>query len=198
VLKALENIQLRKEVLDFRQNEEFSDVAVVRNFHKMPILSTGGYNDHFLGFIGACFRADILKLHDHVRFIVTALDYLNRYTNDCFFHVTGEQPGKINATGKLEDKKFNKHYFSMKDDLYPYLLVNMRSGSTFTKVTGPRKCERVMGSTIGVATYWGIMRSLNCYTCPTEAINDAALGDSSKIDMNVGDIYGGDYGKLGL
>ena len=44
----------------------------------------------------------------------------------------------------------------------------------------------------------GILRSLGFYNDPTEAIIAANNGDSSNIDMSVGDIYGGGYDKLGL
>ena len=33
---------------------------------------------------------------------------------------------------------------------------------------------------------------------PTEAIYGGAMGDSSKVDMSVADIYGGDYSGIGL
>jgi pantothenate kinase len=46
--------------------------------------------------------------------------------------------------------------------------------------------------------FWGLIRLLNYYNDPTEAVYAAASGDSSKIDMSVGDIYGGGYTGIGL
>jgi pantothenate kinase len=43
-----------------------------------------------------------------------------------------------------------------------------------------------------------ILRLLNYYSDPTEAVYAAAKGDSSRIDMSVGDIYGGGYSGIGL
>ena len=43
-----------------------------------------------------------------------------------------------------------------------------------------------------------MLRALNLFNDPTEAVQGARDGDSSQCDMSVGDIYGGGYGKLGL
>lgn len=56
----------------------------------------------------------------------------------------------------------------------------------------------MFGSAIGGSFFWGILRLLNFFDNPTEAMIAAATGDSSQIDMSVGDIYGGDYGSIGL
>jgi type II pantothenate kinase len=44
-------------------------------------------------------------------------------------------------------------YFSMRDKLYPYLMVSIRSGVAFLKVTGPRTFEKIDGTSIGASTY---------------------------------------------
>lgn len=43
-----------------------------------------------------------------------------------------------------------------------------------------------------------MLRLLGYYNNPTEAMQGASTGDSSKIDMSVGDIYGSDYSSMGL
>lgn len=57
--------------------------------------------------------------------------------------------------------------------------------------------HRICGTSIGGSLYWGILRLLN-QTDPTEALTTALHGDSSHLDMTVGDIYGGDYSKMAL
>ncbi len=91
-----------------------------------------------------------------------------------------------------------RQFFSLKDDLYPYLIVNIRSGATFTRVDGPDNFTRICGTSIGGALFWGTLRLLNYYNDPTEAIYAAGKGDSDSIDMSVGDIYGGSYSGIGL
>lgn len=168
----------------------------------MSILSTGGYNDRFLTFVSHVFNSQVVKCRgDFLHFVVRALDYLNKHTNDCFFITHGDIADKITLRGKLHDRgctRCKQHFFSLKDDLYPYLIVNVRSGASFTRVDGPDKFERICGTSIGSAFFWGILRLLNYYNDPTEAVYAAAKGDSSKIDMSVGDIYGGPYPGIGL
>jgi hypothetical protein len=68
----------------------------------MPILSTGGYNDHFLKFISHVLNTQIVKCHDFLHFVIIAIDYLNKYTNDCFFKLDGDLSGILNHCGKLK------------------------------------------------------------------------------------------------
>lgn len=86
----------------------------------------------------------------------------------------------------------------MKEELYPYLLVNLRNGASFTKVSSRTDYKRVIGTSIGVSLVWGIVRYLDLFKDPTEMCEAAATGDSSSTDMSVGDIYGGSYDGIGL
>jgi pantothenate kinase len=86
----------------------------------------------------------------------------------------------------------------MKDQLYPYLLVNLRSGASFYRVDGEKNFKRVGGSSLGVSFVWGVTRYLGAYSDPTLMCKDAIHGDSSKVDMSVDDIYGCDYEGIGL
>lgn len=73
---------------------------------------------------------------------------------------------------------------------YPYLLVTIGTGVSILRVDGPRKHERVSGSTIGGGTYWGLIRLLTDVDDFEGAMKLAENGDPSKVDMMVGDIYG--------
>jgi type II pantothenate kinase len=84
---------------------------------------------------------------------------------------------------------------------YPYLLVTIGTGVSVLRVDGPRKYERISGSTIGGGTYWGLMRLLTDVESFDDAMKLAEVGDPSKVDMMVGDIYGTNSDaleKLGL
>ena len=131
--------------------------------------------------------------------MINSIDFINKTTNDCFFKLIGPVNTKINSAGKIDQElKPNKHYFSLKESLYPYLLVNVRSGSSYTIVESKDSYRRVPGSSIGGSFFVGVLRYLNLYTDPTVMVASAAAGDSSKVDMSVGDIYGGSYTGLGL
>jgi pantothenate kinase len=165
----------------------------------MPILSTGGAaEDAFLNFVGKCFNARVVKCSEFLKFAMLAIDYLNNTTNDCFFTLDKKSQNVINHSGKLHPEKPKQHFFSLKGELYPYLLVNLRSGTSYYRVDSATESRRIVGSPIGSNVFMGILRLLGGFNDPTEAVTGAISGDSSNIDLSVGDIYGGSYGKLGL
>jgi pantothenate kinase len=79
---------------------------------------------------------------------------------------------------------------------YPYLLISIGTGVSILRVDGPRKHERVSGSSIGGGTYWGLMRLLTDAEDFDDVLELAEQGDPSKVDMMVGDIYGKNSGAL--
>ncbi|CAN0045342.1 unnamed protein product [Ectocarpus sp. 6 AP-2014] len=81
---------------------------------------------------------------------------------------------------------------------YPALVVSLGSGVSIIKVDGPAKFKRVSGSSIGGGTYWGLCRLLTEATSYDESLDMARQGDSDKVDMLVGDIYGRGYSKFQL
>lgn len=84
---------------------------------------------------------------------------------------------------------------------YPYLLVTIGTGVSILRVDGPRKHERISGSSIGGGTYWGLIRLLTDVEDFDDVLTLAAKGDPAKVDMMVGDIYGDNSDaleKLGL
>lgn len=83
-------------------------------------------------------------------------------------------------------------------DIYPYLLVNIGSGVSMIKVSGPREFERVGGTSLGGGTLWGLLSLLTGARTFDDMLGMAERGDNTKVDMLVGDIYGTDYGKIGL
>ncbi|CAJ1940143.1 unnamed protein product [Sphenostylis stenocarpa] len=86
-----------------------------------------------------------------------------------------------------------------KNDLYPYLLVNIGSGVGMIKVEGEGKFERVSGTSIGGGTFWGLGKLLTKCKSFDELLELSYRGNNRAVDMLVGDIYGGmDYAKIGL
>jgi type II pantothenate kinase len=81
---------------------------------------------------------------------------------------------------------------------YPYLLVNIGSGVSMIKVSGPRDFVRVGGTSLGGGTLWGLLSLLTGARNFEEMLAMAERGDNTAVDMLVGDIYGSDYGKIGL
>lgn len=83
-------------------------------------------------------------------------------------------------------------------EVYPYLLVNIGSGVSMIKVSGPKEFQRVGGTHLGGGTFWGIMSLLTGAATFDDMLAMADRGDNSGVDMLVGDIYGMDYNKIGL
>jgi hypothetical protein len=99
----IESIEMKKNILDYRVSQEFFEQAVKRDFHGMPILSTGGYNDRFLTFVSHVFNTQVVKCRgDYLNFVVKAIDYLNKHTNDCFFVTHGSSRDHLAECGKLD------------------------------------------------------------------------------------------------
>lgn len=90
------------------------------------------------------------------------------------------------------------HFANARADIYPYLLVNIGSGVSMVKVSGPRQYERIGGTSLGGGTLWGLLSLLTGARTFDEMLGMAERGDNSAVDMLVGDIYGTDYGKIGL
>ena len=90
------------------------------------------------------------------------------------------------------------HFAEPHADIYPYLLVNIGSGVSMIKVSGPRHYERIGGTSLGGGTLWGLLSILTGARSFDEMLGMAERGDNSAVDMLVGDIYGTDYGKIGL
>jgi type II pantothenate kinase len=90
------------------------------------------------------------------------------------------------------------HFELPHSDIYPYLLVNIGSGVSMIKVSGPRAYLRVGGTSLGGGTLWGLLSLLTGARTFDDMLGMAEVGDNAKVDMLVGDIYGTDYGKIGL
>lgn len=81
---------------------------------------------------------------------------------------------------------------------YPYLLVNIGSGVSMIKVSGPREFRRIGGTSLGGGTLWGLLSLLTGARNFGDMLGLAERGDNTAVDMLVGDIYGSDYSKIGL
>lgn len=90
------------------------------------------------------------------------------------------------------------HFEDPRSDIYPYLLVNIGSGVSMIKVSGPREFQRVGGTSLGGGTLWGLLSLLTGARTFDDMLAMAERGDNAKVDMLVGDIYGTDYTKIGL
>ena len=66
------------------------------------------------------------------------------------------------------------------------------------KVSGPRRFQRIGGTSLGGGTLWGLLSLLTGARNFDDMLAMADRGDNTAVDMLVGDIYGTDYSKIGL
>lgn len=81
---------------------------------------------------------------------------------------------------------------------FPCLLVNIGSGVSMIKVSSHDEFERISGTSLGGGTLWGLLSLLTGAKSFDEMLDLSLKGDNAGVDMLVGDIYGQDYGKIGL
>lgn len=91
-------------------------------------------------------------------------------------------------------------YQEARSDIYPYLLVNIGSGVSMIKVSGPSQYKRIGGTSLGGGTLWGLLSLLTGARNFDDMLAMADKGDNGSVDLLVGDIYGEGMGyeKIGL
>ncbi|KAH6671767.1 fumble-domain-containing protein [Halenospora varia] len=146
------------------------------------VMATGGGAYKFYDKIREALGVDVLR-EDEMECLIIGLDFFITEIPREVFTYSEEEP---------------MHFSEPTADIYPYLLVNIGSGVSMIKVSGPREFQRVGGTSLGGGTLWGLLSLLTGSRTFDEMLGMAERGDNSKVDMLVGDIYGTDYGKIGL
>ncbi|KAI1379986.1 fumble-domain-containing protein [Hypoxylon crocopeplum] len=149
---------------------------------ELCVMATGGGSYKFYDKIRERLGVDVLR-EDEMECLIIGLD----------FFIT-EIPREVFTYSEIDPM----HFATPNANIYPYMLVNIGSGVSILKVSGPRTFERVGGTSLGGGTLWGILSLLTPAESFDEMLDMAAHGDNTKVDMLVGDIYGTDYGKIGL
>lgn len=157
------------------------------------IMATGGGSHKFYDLMTKTFRKSHLPMkiiaEDEMGCLIKGLDWLiTKIPNEIFSFDL-----ELNET-----KSFTQ--LQQKNEIYPYLLVNIGSGVSMIKVTGPgpQGFERIGGSSLGGGTLWGLLSLLTDAKDYNEMLEMAQRGDNENIDLLVGDIYGTNYNKIGL
>lgn len=149
---------------------------------ELCVMATGGGAYKFYDKIREALGVEVLR-EEEMECLIIGLD----------FFIT-EIPREVFTYSEADPMQF----VAPTENIYPYLLVNIGSGVSFLKVTGPRSHERVGGTSLGGGTLWGLLSMLTGARTFDDMLEMAAHGDNAKVDMLVGDIYGTDYGKIGL
>ncbi|KAL5629243.1 hypothetical protein BROUX41_001850 [Berkeleyomyces rouxiae] len=149
----------------------------------LSVIATGGGAYKFYDKIRAALGDVDVVREDEMECLIIGLDFF-----------ISEIPREVFTYSEADPMAF----VEPSQNIYPYLLVNIGSGVSFLKVSGPRQYERVGGTSLGGGTLWGLLSLLTGARTFDDMLAMADEGDNSKVDMLVGDIYGTDYGKIGL
>lgn len=158
---------------------------------RVAINATGGGAHKFTSLFEQRLGLDISKL-DEMECLVAGANFLLRAVRDEAFTYR-------NKEGRQYVRLYQDAPPGSPGALFPYLLVNIGSGVSMVRVDGPGKSQRVSGSTLGGGAFWGLCRLLTGCETFDEMLELSRKGDNTKVDMMVGDIYGGQaYESAGL
>ncbi|CAL9090342.1 unnamed protein product [Musa acuminata var. zebrina] len=138
------------------------------------IKATGGGAFKFTGRFKEILGVSLDKL-DEIDSVVAGANFLlKEIPGESFTHMDGKRQA-------VEIDRNN---------LFPYLLVNIGSGVGLIKVTGNRKFERVTGTHIGGGTMFGLAKLLTGCLSYDEFLKLSQQGDNLVLDLIVKDICG--------
>ncbi|KAL6713531.1 hypothetical protein ACLMJK_008996 [Lecanora helva] len=149
---------------------------------QLCVMATGGGAYKYYDDMKNILQVEILR-EDEMDCLIMGLD----------FFIT-EIPREVFTYSETDPMRFQEP----RANIYPYLLVNIGSGVSMVKVSGPRQFERIGGTSLGGGTLWGLLSLLTGAGTFDDMLAMAERGDNTSVDMLVGDIYGTDYGKIGL
>ncbi|KAJ3207151.1 hypothetical protein HK099_000339 [Clydaea vesicula] len=148
-------------------------VNLTKENNTSTISATGGGAHKFYEKFKTILNLKIFKM-DEMECLITGLNFLVRQIPYEVFTFE-EKKAKFNVEGLNEKKRVS-----------------------IIKVTGENCFERVSGTSLGGGTLWGLLSLLTDNDSYDEMLKDSEEGDNKTVDMLVGDIYGGDYEKIGL
>ena len=160
---------------------------------ELCVMATGGGAFKYYNSIREALRVDVLQ-EDEIECLIIGLDFFITEVPQEIFTYASKPPN-------VNDKNPDPMTFlpaRPPSHIYPYLLVNIGSGVSMIKVSGPREYQRIGGTSLGGGTLWGLLSLITGARSFDEMLALADKGDNTAVDMLVGDIYGSGYAKLGM
>ena len=154
---------------------------------ELSVMATGGGAYKFYDRIKERLGVDVVQ-EDEMDCLIRGLDFFISEIPEEIFTYDDTDPD--NAV----------EYQDVQSDIYPYLLVNIGSGVSMIKVSGPSDFQRIGGTSLGGGTLWGLLSLLTGARNFDDMLAMADKGDNKAVDLLVGDIYGEGMGyeKIGL
>ncbi|KAJ5220136.1 hypothetical protein N7468_009340 [Penicillium chermesinum] len=132
---------------------------------ELCVVATGGGAFKFYDKMKEALNVNILR-EEEMECLIIGLD----------FFIT-EIPNEVFTYSDSDSEPMQ--YAEARPDVYPYLLVNIGSGVSMIKVSGPRQFERVGGTHLGGGTFWGLMSLLTGAATFDDMLAMADRGDNA-------------------
>lgn len=155
---------------------------------ELSVMATGGGAYKFYDRIKERLGVDVVR-EDEMECLIMGLD----------FFIT-EIPSEVFTYNDTDPENAIQFQEAQSNKVYPYLLVNIGSGVSMIKVSGPSQFQRIGGTSLGGGTLWGLLSLLTGARNFDDMLAMADKGDNGAVDLLVGDIYGEGMGyeKIGL
>lgn len=158
----------------------------------IPVSVSGITYDSFFSSLSELFDYSF-KHSEKFNYSVLSIDYYWEFLRHNLYEyslLTVPEDGSISIC--------KEHYVKVPvqtTELYPYLLVSIKSGVSIYQVLGPKSYKKIGGSCLGLNSIWALLKGDENESLE-EIIQQAEFGDSSNVDMTVNDIYGTRYSIL--
>ncbi|KAL1301832.1 hypothetical protein AAFC00_006017 [Neodothiora populina] len=155
---------------------------------ELCVMATGGGAFKYYDRIKERLGVDVVR-EDEMTCLIQGLD----------FFIT-EIPNEVFTFHEDEEEQIQYRSIESQRTVYPYLLVNIGSGVSMIKVSGPDNFQRIGGTSLGGGTLWGLLSLLTGARTFDQMLAMADKGENGNVDLLVGDIYGEGLGyeKIGL
>ncbi|EIN14416.1 fumble [Punctularia strigosozonata HHB-11173 SS5] len=188
-----------------RSSAEVNGVSEEAMRQSVKMVATGGGAHRFYDMFKEELGVEVWR-EDEMECLIEGLKFITLIPDEVYYFSDVPESsggGASGGDGGLERPSPNppKYAIAFEQDptwQLPCLLVNIGSGVSIIKVDEDGSFERVSGTSLGGGTLWGLLSLLTPATSFDEMLSLSERGDNAAVDMLVGDIYGQDYGKLGL
>jgi len=168
---------------------------------ELCVMATGGGAFKYYEDIKKALGVEVLR-EDEMECLIIGTIPIRRSNKSC--RTEASPPGLDFFITEIPSEVFTHSstnpmtFLPLRTAIYPYLLVNIGSGVSMIKVSGPRDFQRIGGTSLGGGTLWGLLSLITGARSFDDMLAMADRGDNTAVDMLVGDIYGTGYSKIGL
>lgn len=177
----------KSKINDFKSHELYKKLEKIQ----IPVKVSGITYDEYFAQLPTIFDCEFI-LAPIENYTANTLEYFWEHAKQKIYSLEMINPPAADGSIQINERDFLKRPLE-EASIYPYLLVNVKSGVSIYSVTSQSQQEKIGGSSFGFASIWALLKD---HTEAADMFTEIIEGDSSKVDMTVGDIYGCSYLNL--